>query len=143
MVFKINISTKDGKTFKVELDSESLVGKELGQTIQGSDINADLTGYELLITGTSDKSGFMGSEDVEGIGLKKLLFGVGKGMWTKPKGDKKKNKRTKKGLRLRKTVRGKVISDAITQINTKVTKDGAKPLAEIFASEIKAPEASA
>ena len=36
------------------------------------------------------------------------------------------------GLRKRKTVRGKVISESISQINVKIIKAGQKPLEEIF-----------
>ena len=70
MVFKINISNKDGKTYKLELESEDLIGKELHDKINGVDILPALKGYELEITGTSDKSGFTSHKDVEGIGLK-------------------------------------------------------------------------
>jgi ribosomal protein S6E (S10) len=98
-----------------------------------------LAGYELEITGASDKAGFTAMGNVEGIGLKKVLLDVGKGMHKKPKGDKKKAPSTSKGLRLRKTVRGKIISDAISQINTKIIKAGPKKLNEIFADQSKAP----
>jgi len=131
MAFKINISGKDGKTFHLESESEELNGKELQNKVKGEDISVDLKGYELEITGASDKAGFTAMVDVEGIGLKKVLLGYGKGMHIKPKGDKKKNTQPK-GLRLRKTVRGKIISPAISQINLKVIKQGEKKLEEIF-----------
>ena len=137
MTFKINISNKEGKTYKVELESEELNGKQLHDKIQGKEILPTLEGYELEITGASDKAGFTAMENVEGIGLKKILLTVGKGMHKRSKGVKKKNPRTQKGLRLRKTVRGKVISPDIVQINMKVVKVGAKPLSEIFPSEAK------
>ena len=40
-----------------------------------------------------------------------------------------------KGLRMRRTVRGRVISPDITQINFKVVKDGKKKLSEVFADQ--------
>jgi len=138
MVFKINISTKDGKTYKLETEAEALIGKELNDKISGKDVSADLDGYELIITGLTDSSGFMAHESIEGVGLGKVLLGVGRGLHKKPKGEKKKNSRTQKGLRLRRTVRGKVISPAITQINTKVVKEGAKKLADVFKQEVPA-----
>ena len=58
-------------------------------------------------------------------------------MHIKPKGDKKKNSRPKKGMRLRKTVRGKVISPSIIQINLKIIKEGNKKLSEIFPDQVK------
>ena len=58
MVFKINIAEKTGKTFKLELDGEGLVGKELYDKISGKEISSDLGDYEFEITGASDKAGF-------------------------------------------------------------------------------------
>ena len=52
-------------------------------------------------------------------------------MHKKPKGLKKVNKRPK-GLRLRKTVRGKEISLDTVQINTKVLKEGKKKFEDLF-----------
>lgn len=144
MPFKINIGTKQGKTYKLEIESEALVGKSLGEVIQGKDVSQSLDGYEFEITGTSDKSGFTSMEDVEGIGLKKVLLKYGKGMHKHPKkeGKKKRSNPKPKGLRLRKTVRGKVISNAIVQINLKPVKEGPKKLPEIFPEQNKseAPE---
>ena len=91
MPFKINISNKQGKTYKLELESEELVGKELHDKIQGKEILADLEGYEFEITGTSDKAGFTSMKNVEGVGLKKILLTYGKAMKKKPRGEKKKS----------------------------------------------------
>ncbi|OGJ12558.1 hypothetical protein A3K82_00060 [Candidatus Pacearchaeota archaeon RBG_19FT_COMBO_34_9] len=134
MPFKINISEKSGKTYHLESDSEELVGKELHNKIEGKDISADLNGYEFEITGASDSSGFTAMENVEGIGLKKLLLGFGKGMHKRPRkeGKKKVSNFKPKGLRMRRTVRGKIISPAIVQINLKILKEGNKKLSEIF-----------
>lgn len=142
MVFKINIAEKTGKTFKIELDGEGLVGKELHDKISGKEISSDLEGYEFEITGASDKAGFTAMENVEGIGLKKLLLSYEKGMKTRPKkeGKKKRSKLKPKGLRLRKTVRGKVISLDIVQINLKILKEGGKKLSEIFPDQNKTVE---
>ena len=73
MVFKINISNKQGKTFKLETDALALIGKQLHDKIQGKDVSPDLDSYELEIAGASDKSGFTAMKEVEGIGLKKVL----------------------------------------------------------------------
>jgi len=140
MPFKINISDKTGKTFKLEAEAEELVGKELHNKIKGNEVSENLNGYEFEITGASDTSGFTLMKNVEGIGLKKLLLGYGKGMHKRPKGLKKKGKRPK-GLRMRKTVRGKVISPAVAQINLKVLKEGSKKLSEIFPDQNKPKEA--
>ena len=137
MPFKVNISNKDGKTYKLELESEELLGKQLKDKIPGKMFLADLHDYELEITGASDKSGFPSLENVEGIGLKKVLLKYGKGMHKRPLGNKKKIKRRPKGLRLRKTVRGKIISPDISQINLKVVRQGKKKLSEIFPDQAK------
>ena len=131
MPFKINISEK-GKAWKVQTESEALVGKSVGDKIEGKDVHADMEGYELQVMGGSDHSGFPLSKDVEGIGLKGLLLSKGWGMKDK-----------QHGLRLRKTVRGKTISPAVVQINLVVVKAGKKPLAEIFPdqNQPKAPKA--
>jgi ribosomal protein S6E (S10) len=114
MAFKINISHK-GKTLKFETENEFFVGKNIGENIDGSEISPDLKGYDLEITGTSDISGIAGFKELEGPAYHKELLKFGPGM---------KNKG--KGLRLRKTLRGKEISLKTIQINTKVNKIGEK-----------------
>jgi len=113
MAFKINVSHK-GKTLKYEeIDNENLIDKMIKDKIEGKDISLDLEGYELEITGTSDKAGFPGMPNIQGTALKRVLLKKGKCM---------KDKR--KGVRLRKTVRGNTISLDTIQINTKVIKEG-------------------
>lgn len=133
MVFKINIGDKKEKgiTFKLESNSETLIGLKLGEVIAGKEIDSKLEGYEFIISGASDKAGFPALKDVEGTGLRRVLLKYGKGMKeTKPK-----------GMRKRKSVRGNTISNDIAQINVVVKKAGSKSLAEIFPEQIKKPEA--
>lgn len=141
MVFKINIGTKQGKTWKVETESEALEGKTVSEKIKGEEISPDLAGYEFEIKGASDKSGFTLMEYVEGVGLKKVLMTYGKGMKKRPKheGKRKRSNKTPKGLRLRKTVRGKVISKDTRQINLNLIKQGNKKLEEIFPDQAPKP----
>ena len=81
MVFKINLSEKNGKTFKIESDSEGIIGKSLRDKVSGIEISPELNGYEFEITGASDIAGFPSIENVEGVGLKKVLLEFGdKGM---------------------------------------------------------------
>jgi len=112
MAFKINLAEKSGKTFKVESDSESFIGKKLHEKVLGKDFMPELNGYEFEITGTSDKAGFTSLKEVEGVGLTKVLLSYEKGMKKRPKkeGKIKRSKNKPKGLRLRKTVRGNTIS---------------------------------
>jgi len=141
-MFKLNLSEKSGKTYKLETESEALIDKELHEKIEGKDISKDLEGYEFEITGASDGSGFTAMEDVPGIALKKVLLNYGKGMHkrSKKEGKKKRSNPRPKGLRLRKTVRGRAISSAIVQINLKIIKQGSKKLSEIFPDQNKAIE---
>jgi len=136
-MFKINISHK-GKTYKIETEDEKLVGQSIGDKIKGELIDKNLADYEIKITGTSDKAGFFGASEIDGPNLHKVLLGYGKGMHKKPKGEKKTNKKPK-GLKLRKTVRGKEISPATIQINTQVLKEGTKKFDSLF-EKPKAPE---
>ncbi len=143
MVYKINIGFK-GKTFKVETEDEKLVGHSIGDKIKGEDVSEDLTGYEIEITGTSDKAGFCGVQSINGPNLHKILLGYGHGMHMRPKGEKKVNKKPN-GLRLRKTVRGKEISNFTIQVNTKVLTEGAKKFDALFEApaEAEAPATEA
>ncbi|MEA3414498.1 MAG: S6e family ribosomal protein [Nanoarchaeota archaeon] len=134
MAFKINIGDKSGKTYKLESEAPALIDKEIKTIIQGEDVSQDLEGYEFEISGASDKSGFPALDTVEGIGLKRVLLKYGKGMKKRPKyeGKLKRSNNKPKGLRLRKGIRGKIISSEISQINLKVLKVGKKSLEEIF-----------
>jgi len=144
MAFKINIGEKTGKTFKLESDSHSLIGKNIHDKIDGDLISKDLKGYEFQITGASDNAGFTTLDSVPGTSLKKVLLTYGKAMHKRPKREGKKKLTTPKpkGLRLRKTVRGKTISEKISQINLKVVKYGEKPLFETFPDQNKPKEST-
>jgi len=139
MPFKIVIGDK-GKAWKLEIDNENLVGKSLGDKVQGKEIKSDLEGYEFEIAGGSDISGFPLSKEVPGLALKALLLKKGWGM-----------RDNYPGIKRRKTVRGKVISQSTSQINLKVLKHGHKHLHELFPeqnqpkpkTEVKAPAPAA
>lgn len=140
MAFKLNISEKSGKTWKIETESEALLEKSVGDKLEGKDVSSNLAGYEFEITGASDNAGFPAFKEVEGVGLGKLLLSYGRGMHQKPRGVKKKGGKKPEGMRLRKTIRGKIISPAIVQINIKVLKNGSKKLEEIFPDQNKPKE---
>lgn len=123
MPFKINIS-HNGKTYKTETENEVLVGKKIGETIKGNEIDENLEEYDLKITGTSDISGIPGFKGLEGISYHRRLLKFGPGM---------KDKR--KGIRLRKTNRGEEISLKTVQINTKVIKEGTKKFEDLIKKE--------
>ena len=142
MAFKINIADKSGKTYKLELETEELLGKELHDKIEGKSLLPGLEGYEFEIAGASDNAGFTAMKQVPGVGLKRLLLSYGKAMHrrTRREGKKKVSNPKPKGLRLRRTVRGKTISPEIVQINLKVLKHGNKSLSEIFPEQNKPKE---
>lgn len=130
MAFKFNVSHK-GRTFKAETDNESFIRMKIGDKINGNMISADLDGYELEITGTSDVAGFPGIKGEIGSQLRgRLLTSREKGM---------KNQKHD-GLRLKKSVRGEEISEKTIQINTKVLKEGAKKFDEICPAKPKKEE---
>ena len=137
MPFKINISDK-GKTLKLETESEELVGKKIGESIDGKEISTELAGYTIEITGTSDIAGFPGKKDVEGSALKRVLLTKGFSMHKRPRREGKKPVYTPDGLRLKKSVRGNLISKDTIQINTKVTKEGSKKFHDLLPKKEKA-----
>jgi len=125
MAFKFEIA-QGKKVCHFEADSESLIGKKLGEKFSGDEIGSQFAGYEFEITGASDKSGFPALARLEGAVVKRLLLKKGKGMKTKGQ-----------GLRLKKSIRGNTLDMDIVQINLKVTKAGSKSIAEILGKEEK------
>lgn len=95
------------------------VGRSIGETVDGSAVGLD--GYTLELTGGSDDTGRPMRDDVSGPDLKELLLKGGVGF--EPSRD---------GERKRVTVRGKQISDAIRQINAKITERGDRSVEELL-----------
>jgi len=129
--FKFVVSDpKTKKSYSVAVSQEkaaSLIGKKIGDKFDGSIIG--LSGYELEITGGTDKDGFPMLTSIHGPVRKKIVLSSKPGY--KPK---------LKGQRKRKTVRGNTISFDIVQINTKVVKYGQKLLDEVLKKEEKTEE---
>src|SRR3989344_7094377 len=124
--FVVN-DVKSGKSYQKALDTEVFIGKKIGEKVEGSLVG--LKGYELKITGGSDKSGFPMRKDIEITGRKKILSRKSIGI-----------KINEKGKRIRKTVRGSVISDQTSQINLKVEKYGADSIPKLLGIEEKKEE---
>jgi len=128
---KLVLGLKDGKSFQRELkgdDANALHGKHIGETISGDLVG--LPGYELLITGGSDKCGFPMRKGIQ-FARKKVLMGNSVGFCGKKRKLRKNSTRTtQKGLVKRRTVCGERITSIIHQINLKVVKEGSKSLAE-------------
>ena len=119
MEFKLTISTKDGQSGQVtvkEDHAKPFLGKVLGESIKGEPLG--FTGYEFLIAGGSDFCGFPMRRDIPGQIRKKILAVSGIGLKAK-----------RQGQRQRKTLCGNTIHAKISQINLKVTKEGAEKIA--------------
>lgn len=132
MLVKCIIAEKSGKTWKVEVAADVLVGKLLGDTLKGEELAESLSGYELEIRGASDNAGFPYSKDVEGPELRRFLFTRGWGMHN-----------TQEGLRLKKSVRGNQLSEKTAQLNLVIIKHGSKKLEDLFPDQNKPKEQAA
>ncbi|KUO43029.1 MAG: 30S ribosomal protein S6 [Hadesarchaea archaeon YNP_N21] len=129
MAQKVVVSDPNtGKSYQIEIkeaETRRLIGLQIGGKFDGGIIG--LPGYELEITGGTDKDGFPMRPDVDGPRRVKVLLSGGKGFKPKDKGERR-----------RKYVRGKVISDAIVQINAKIVKCGTRPLEELLPQKSEA-----
>jgi small subunit ribosomal protein S6e len=131
-VFKFAVSNpKTRKSYNMEVEQDKaigLIGKRIKDTFNGDLIG--LSGYELMITGGTDKDGFPMNPSVRGPVRKKIVLSGPPGFHPK-----------RKGARKRKTVRGDTVSKNIVQINCKVTKEGKKSLEDLLGK--KPPEGEA
>lgn len=110
MAFKIVVSEpKSRKAWQVEKEAPGLIGRKIGDKIEGSLIG--LNNFTLEITGGSDKDGFPMRYDLNGDIRKKVLLSRGPGF-----------NPTRKGMRKRKYVRGNIISEEIVQVNLKIVE---------------------
>ncbi len=124
--FKFVIS-HTGKSYQAEKDQKDcpVLEKKIGDRISGSFLG--LEGYELEITGGSDKDGFPMRKDIEGTVRKKIVVTRGIGF-----------RENTGGLRKRKLLRGNTISTDVSQINCRVSKAGEKGLEEILGKKEEA-----
>ena len=111
--FKVIISnTEDGTCKVVELEDSRatpLIGRRIGDTFDGTVV--DMPAYKLMIRGGSDTDGVPMRPNVHGGGRRKIILSGGVGFAPKNKGQRK-----------RKAVRGDIITDEISQINTKIVE---------------------
>ena len=113
IIFKVVVSDpKTGKAIQVETKDESLIGKKIGDIIDGSIIN--LEGYKLKITGGSGFEGAPMVNFVEGMNKKYVWWN--------------ENKK----VRIKKLVRGNTISPEIVQVNTVIQEYGSKDFNQIY-----------
>ncbi|MFQ3293087.1 MAG: small subunit ribosomal protein S6e [Halobacteriales archaeon] len=120
-----NVSVADpesGETHRIEIedqDANRFVGREIGDEIDGSAVG--LEGYSVEITGGSDHTGRPMRPDVDGPALKEVLLEGGIGYEPEREGERK-----------RVTVRGKEVSDEITQLNVSITERGDESVASLL-----------
>jgi small subunit ribosomal protein S6e len=103
-----------GATYQVDVDGQDanrFIGKELGETVDGSAVG--LSGYTLELTGGSDDAGRPMRSDVRGSDLTELLLDGGVGY-----------EPTRDGERKRVTVRGREVGDETRQINARIAAHG-------------------
>jgi small subunit ribosomal protein S6e len=115
--FKLTISDNDGKSTTKELkdnDGNALLSLKIGDEVDASIIG--LSG-KMKITGGSDKSGVPMRQDVHTGSRKYVLLSKGVGLQD-----------AEKGQRVRKLIRGNLISEEIYQVNCKL--DGKLPVQE-------------
>lgn len=117
---QITVGTQDGQTFQIESENnEQILGTKIGETFSGGIIGLD--GYELEVTGGSDKDGFPMRKSVEGAERKRMLLADGSGI-----------QKQEDGVKRRKSVRGNTVSNQIQQLNTKVVEAGEKSVEELL-----------
>ena len=111
--FKVIISDPtDGTSQFMELEETQavpIIGRKLGEIIDGTVVK--LSGYQLKITGGSDKDGFPMRPNIHGGVRVGAILSEGVGFHSSQKGERK-----------RKTLRGNVITDSIVQVNMKVVE---------------------
>lgn len=126
MALKLVISDpKTGKTKQIDSESAlgSLSGRRVGQSVSGKELSMD-EGYEFAITGGSDNAGFPMRREIAATGRHTIMAVEGVGL-----------KKTRHGVRRRKTVAGGIISNQTAQVNLKITKQGKTSLFEDAAPE--------
>ena len=105
--FKVIISDSKGRSQTQELKdvaAQLFLGSKIGDSIDSSTVG--ITGGKIRITGGSDKSGTPMRPDIHGGVKKYVLLSKGVGM-----------RDIKEGNRIRKLVRGNLITEEIYQLN--------------------------
>ena len=119
--FNVVVSDPEtGRSFTREVDGQDanrFMGREIGEEVDGTAV--DLDGFTLEITGGSDDAGRPMRPDVRGPALTEILLTGGTGF-----------RPTRDGERKRVTVRGREVSDSISQLNVSVIEgEGSVPVA--------------
>jgi small subunit ribosomal protein S6e len=108
--FKVVISDSNGKSISQELKDKvasPLLGLKIGDIIDSNVVG--INGDKMQITGGSDKSGTPMRPDLHGGVKKYILLARGIGM-----------RNRNPGLRIRKLIRGSMVTEEIYQLNCKL-----------------------
>jgi len=127
--FQCNIADpKKGVAYNVEISDKQavsfLIGKKVGQTIDADPLG--LPEYELKITGGSDEDGCPMNPNMSGGIRRKILSKGTVGI-----------RRTDRGQKVRKNVRGNTITEDIYQLNLKITEYGSTSIDELLAKLVE------
>ena len=120
--FQVIVGDDDGATYSFEVDGQDanrFIGRSIGETVDGDAV--DLPGYEIEITGGSDRAGRPMHGDIDGSGTKAILSTGGVGF-----------EPTVDGERKRVTVRGAEVSEETRQINAKIATRGEASVEELL-----------
>ena len=126
MSLKLNIAYPRNNTQKtIEFTDEKkwskLVDKRVGQEFDGEIIGSEFNGYVFKITGGSDRNGFCMKQGVATRGKVKLLLAPGTPGY----------RYGREGTRVRRTVRGCIISNDQAAVNLVILKKGDADIADL------------
>jgi small subunit ribosomal protein S6e len=122
--FKLVVSDRTGKSSSREIkdiSAQPLLGSRIGDVLDSSIIG--VSSGKMKITGGSDKSGTPMRADVHGGVKKYVLLSRGVGMKTHTEGE-----------RIRKLIRGNLVTDEIYQLNCSLV-EGILPTAQVKKEE--------
>lgn len=121
---------KSGKTSQLEVPKEKenlLIGLKIGDSLEGFVVG--LEGMKFQITGLSDNTGAPSRKEIDGIIKSRPLLSRGPGI-----------KKTRKGYRVKRLIRGNTIGNDTSQINTVITEMGSHNAEELFKPKEKKEE---
>ena len=122
----------------VELQNEDklneIIDKKIGDVIEGSSISNVFDGYKFKITGGFDKDGFAMKNGILSQGKKKVLLTKGCSLFRFRRG----YHRT--GIRIRRLVRGCIVSHDIKNLHLKIIKKGPKEIAGLTEAKDAQPK---
>ncbi|WP_181691770.1 30S ribosomal protein S6e [Natronomonas sp. LN261] len=123
--FQVIVGDDDGATYSFEVDGQDanrFIGRSIGEAVDGDAVG--LSGYEVEITGGSDRAGRPMHGDVSGSETTAILSTGGVGF-----------EPTVDGERSRITVRGAEVSEETRQINAKIVTRGDDSVEELLGDE--------